>query len=97
MAGTESSTTTAGFWGQENTLDQAKIAVTAQLEQTGQHFPRCEIRPSAENEGGGYLVSFSDFPGVDAAREEAIRRGVAHSMCSGATMMRPAEIPKVDG
>ena len=62
------------FWGQENTLEQAKIAVAAQLEQTGQHFPRCEM----ENEGGGYLISFPDFPGVVASGampEEAIRRG----------------------
>ena len=66
------------FWGQENTLDQAKIAVAAQLEQTGQHFPRREIRPFTENEGGGYLISFPDFPGVVASGampEEAIRRG----------------------
>ena len=51
-----------------------KIAVAAQLEQTGQHFPRCEM----ENEGGGYLISFPDFPGVVASGampEEAIRRG----------------------
>jgi hypothetical protein len=26
------------FWGQENTLEQAKIAVATQLEQMGQHF-----------------------------------------------------------
>jgi hypothetical protein len=65
------------FWGRENTLDQAKLAVAAQLERTGEHFPRCEIRPFSENEDGGYLISFSDFPGVVASGampEEAIRR-----------------------
>jgi hypothetical protein len=65
------------FWGRENTLDQAKIAVAAQLDRTGEHFPRCEIRPFSENEDGGYLISFPDFPGVVASGampEEAIRR-----------------------
>jgi hypothetical protein len=65
------------FWGRENTLDQAKIAVAAQLDRTGEHFPRCEIRPFSENEDGGYLISFPDFPGVVASGampKEAIRR-----------------------
>jgi hypothetical protein len=65
------------FWGRENTLDQAKVAVAAQIERTGEHFPRCEIRPFSENEDGGYLISFPDFPGVVASGampEEAIRR-----------------------
>jgi len=65
------------FWGRENTVDQAKTAVAAQLEQAGQQFPRCEIRPFTENEDGGYLISFPDFPGVVASGsmpEEAITR-----------------------
>jgi hypothetical protein len=45
------------FSGRENMLDPAKIAVAAQLEGTGEHFPRCEIRPFSENEDGGYLIS----------------------------------------
>jgi hypothetical protein len=65
------------FWGRENTLDHAKIAVAAQLDRTGEHFPRCEIRPFSEIEDGGYLISFPDFPSVVASGaipEEAIRR-----------------------
>jgi hypothetical protein len=87
------------FWGQENTLEQAKIAVAAQLEQTGQHFPLCEIRRFTENEGDGYLISFPDLPGVvtsSAMPEEAIRRGRDALDVSRSTMRR-AEIPKVDG
>jgi hypothetical protein len=41
------------FWGRENTLDQAKIAVAAQLEGTSEHFHRCEIRPFSESEDKG--------------------------------------------
>jgi predicted RNase H-like HicB family nuclease len=66
------------FWGQERTLEQAKVAVSAQLDRTSQRFPRCEIRPLTENDGGGYLITFSGFPGVvasGATPEEAIRRG----------------------
>ena len=51
--------------------------MAAQLDRTGPHFPRCEIRPFTENEDGGYLISFPDFPGVVASGsmpEEAIRR-----------------------
>ena len=66
MAGTGSSNDRR-FWGQESTLEQAKIAVAAQLKQTGQHFRRCEIRPITENEGDGYLISFPDFSGVVAS------------------------------
>jgi hypothetical protein len=50
------------LWGQENALEQAKIAVAAQLEQTGQDFPRCEICRFTENESGEYLVSVPDSP-----------------------------------
>ncbi len=56
------------FCGQERTLEQAKAAASAQ----------CEIRPFTENEGDGYLVTFSDFPGVvasGATPEEAIHHG----------------------
>ena len=93
------------FWGQESSRDaamldhKAKIAVAAQLEQTGQHFPRCEIRPFTENEGDGYLISFPDFPGVVASGampEEAIRRG-RDALDVFRSTMRRAEIPKVDG
>jgi hypothetical protein len=73
------------FWGQESTIEQAKTAVAAQLEQTGQDFPRCEIRRFTENESGGYLITFPDFPGVVASG--AMKRssgGATHSMCSGA-------------
>jgi predicted RNase H-like HicB family nuclease len=66
------------FWGQEDTFEQANTAVATQLEQMGQHFPRCEIRPFTENEGGGYLISSPDFPGVVASGampENAIQRG----------------------
>jgi hypothetical protein len=52
------------FWGQESTVEKAKIAAAAQLEQTGQHFPRCEICRFTENESGGYLMSFPDFPAL---------------------------------
>jgi predicted RNase H-like HicB family nuclease len=65
------------FLGRENTLDQAKIAVATQLDQTGQHFPGCEIRPFTENEDGRYLISFPEFLSVVASGsmpEEAIRR-----------------------
>jgi hypothetical protein len=55
------------FWGQQSTIEKAKIAAAAQLEQTGQDFPRCEIRRFTENESGGYLMSFPDFPGVVAS------------------------------
>jgi predicted RNase H-like HicB family nuclease len=66
------------YWGQERSLEQAKAAVSAQLDQSTQRFPHCEIRPSTENEGGGYLITFSGFPGVvasGATPEGAIRRG----------------------
>ena len=84
------------FWGQENT---AKIAVAAQLEQTGQHFPRREIRPFTENEGGGYLISFPDFPGVVASGampEEAIQRG-RDVLDVYRSIIRRAEIPTARG
>jgi predicted RNase H-like HicB family nuclease len=87
------------FWGQENTLEQAKIAVAEQLEQTGQHFPRCQIRPFTDNEGGGYLISFPDFPGVvssGAMPEEAIRRG-RDALDVYRSTMRRAEIPRAGG
>lgn len=41
-------------------------------------FPRFEIRPLTEVEGGGYLIEFPDFPGCIADGEtpqEAIERG----------------------
>jgi hypothetical protein len=66
------------FRGQERTLEQAKVAASAQLDRTSRRFPRCEIRPFTENEGGGYLITFSDFPGVvasGATPEEAIHHG----------------------
>jgi hypothetical protein len=66
------------FRGQERTLEQAKVAASAQLDRTSQRFPRCEIRPFTENEGGGYLITLSDFPGVvasGATPEEAIHHG----------------------
>jgi predicted RNase H-like HicB family nuclease len=87
------------FWGQKSTLGQAKIAVATQFEQTGQYFPRCEIRPFTENEGGGYLISFPDLPGVVASGampEEAIQRG-RDALDVYRSTMRRAEIPKVDG
>ena len=55
------------FWGQERTLEQAKVAASAQLDRTSQRFPRCEIRPFTENEGDRYLITFLDFPGVVAS------------------------------
>jgi predicted RNase H-like HicB family nuclease len=85
------------FWGEENTLEQAKIAVATQLEQTGQHSPRCEIRPFTENESGGYLISFADFPGVVASGampEEAIQRG-RDALDVYRSTMRQVKIPKV--
>jgi predicted RNase H-like HicB family nuclease len=66
------------FWGQARTLEQAQVAASAQLNRTNQRFPRCEMRPFTENEGGGYLITFSDFPGVvasGATPEEAIHHG----------------------
>jgi antitoxin HicB len=41
-------------------------------------LPRFEIRPLSEEEGGGYLIEFPDFPGCIAdgeTPEEAIREG----------------------
>jgi len=41
-------------------------------------LPRFEIRPLAEEEGGGYLIEFPDYPGCIAdgeTPEEAIREG----------------------
>lgn len=41
-------------------------------------LPRFEIRPLTDEEGGGYLVEFPDFPGCIAdgeTPEEAIREG----------------------
>jgi hypothetical protein len=52
------------LWGQENALEQAKIAVAAQLERTGQDFPRCEICRFTENESGEYLMSVPDSPAL---------------------------------
>jgi antitoxin HicB len=73
--------------------------VATQFEQTGQYFPRCEIRPFTENEGGGYLISFPDLPGVVASGampEEAIQRG-RDALDVYRSTMRRAEIPEVDG
>jgi predicted RNase H-like HicB family nuclease len=87
------------FWGRENTLDQAKIAVAAQLALTGEHVPRCEIRPFTENEDGGYLISFPDFPGVVASGampEEAIRRARDALEVYRSTMRR-REVPGASG
>jgi predicted RNase H-like HicB family nuclease len=87
------------FWGRENTLDQAKIAVAAQLDRTGQHFPRCEIRPFTENEDGGYLISFPDFPGVVASGsmpEEAITRA-RDALEVYRNTMRRMEVPEGGG
>ena len=42
-------------------------------------LPRFEMRPLSEEEGGGYLVEFPDYPGCIAdgeSPEEAIREGV---------------------
>ena len=42
------------------------------------NLPRFEIRPLTEEEGGGYLIEFPDFPGCTAdgdTPEEAIREG----------------------
>lgn len=41
-------------------------------------LPRFEIRPLAEEEGGGYLIEFPDYPGCVAdgeTPEEAIKEG----------------------
>lgn len=41
-------------------------------------LPRFEIRPLTEQEGGGYLVEFPDYPGCIAdgeTPEEAVREG----------------------
>ena len=68
----------SAFQGQEGTLEQAKLAVATQLEQAGQRFPICEIRPFTEVHCGGYLITFSEFPGVvasGATPEEAIHHG----------------------
>lgn len=43
-----------------------------------QALPRFEIRPLSEDEGGGYLIEFPDFPGCIAdgeTPEEAMREG----------------------
>ena len=43
-----------------------------------QTLPRFEIRPLSEEEGGGYLIEFPDFPGCIAdgeTPEEAMREG----------------------
>lgn len=43
-----------------------------------QILPRFEIRPLSEDEGGGYLVEFPEFPGCiadGATPEEAVREG----------------------
>jgi predicted RNase H-like HicB family nuclease len=87
------------FWGQESTLEKAKISVAAQLEQTGQDFPRCEIRPFTENESGGYLITFPDFPGVvanGAMPEEAVQRG-RDALDVYRSTLRRAEIPTARG
>ena len=64
--------------GQESTLERAQRAVATHLEHTSQRLPRCEIRPFTEEEGGGYMITFPDLPGVVASGarpEEAIRHG----------------------
>ena len=41
-------------------------------------LPRLEIKPLSEEDGGGYLIEFLDFPGCvadGATPEEAIREG----------------------
>jgi predicted RNase H-like HicB family nuclease len=76
------------FWGQESTIEKAKIA-----------FPRCEIRRFTENESGGYLITFPDFPGVVASGampEEAIQRG-RDALDVYRSTMRRAEIPTARG
>jgi hypothetical protein len=80
--------------GPGNTLEQAKIAVAAQLE----HFPRCEIRPFTENEGSEILISFQD------PRRRGERCHARGSDPAGTCIldvyrstMRRAEIPKVGG
>lgn len=43
-----------------------------------ERLPRFEIRPLTEDEGGGFLIEFPDFPGCMAdgeTPEEAIREG----------------------
>ena len=74
------------LWGEENTLEQAKSAVAVQLEQTGQHFPRCEICRFTENESGEYLMSVPDSPAswrtVPCPRKRS-GGGATHSMCTG--------------
>jgi hypothetical protein len=56
----------SAFQGEEGTLEQAKVAVATWLEQAGERFPICEIRPFTEVQSGGYLITFSEFPGVVA-------------------------------
>jgi hypothetical protein len=68
----------AAFRGCESTLEGAKDAVATQLERTGSPLPSCVIRPFTKEEGGGYIITFSDFPGVvasGATAEEAIAHG----------------------
>ncbi len=69
------------FWGQESTIEKAKI------------------RRFTENESGGYLMSFPDFPGVVASGampEEAIQRG-RDALDVYRSTMRRAEIPTARG
>lgn len=65
-------------WGRASSFEGAKRAVAAVFERAREPLPRCDIRPFDENERGGYLITFAEFPGVvasGASPEEAIRRG----------------------
>lgn len=80
-------------WGRARRFEQAKVAVAAQLSRVQQRLPRCEIRPPMDNERGGYLITFPNFPGVvasGASPEDAVRRG-REALANYRGCLRPGE------
>ena len=67
-------------------------------------LPRCEIRPLSEDDGGGYLIAFPDYPGCMAdgeTPEAAIAEGrdalasyIATSRELGRPLPSPARRPE---
>jgi hypothetical protein len=82
-------------WGQARGFEEAKVEVAAQLSRVQQRLPRCEIRPFMDNERGGYLITFPNFPGVVASAaspEDAVHRG-RDALATYRGCLRPGEGP----